>query len=312
MTLLILYDFRKAFNSVGHYLLLKLLRMFGFSDDAIKFIYAYLIDRSMVTEGSKLCPYTCGVGQGSGPGGNFFLIFINAIFACFLFLLVLLFVDDAQGFIHVTVSNINRAIQKANQDSAALVQWTRVAGIALNPDKVQAIIIGSRSNLRKLSSMVLHPVLVDQRVIPLTDCVKSLGLKIAQDLRWQHHITDIVTVTNRILFFLNSRARHLPLKIKKLLASQLLFPRFDYACVAFIDLGYELSAKLDRQLNKAIRFVFNLPRKSSTGQYRIKLNWMTLHQRRQYFLLTLAYKAIRHKSPFYLYELVQPFLIDHT
>lgn len=99
VTLLILYDFRTAFNYVGHYLLIKILRLCDFSDDAIRYIWAYLSDHFMMADGSKLCPYTCGVGQGSRPGKNFFLIFVNATFACFLFFLVILFVDDAQNYL---------------------------------------------------------------------------------------------------------------------------------------------------------------------------------------------------------------------
>lgn len=312
VTVLVLYDFRKAFNSVAHFLLLKILRMCGFSDHAMRFIYAYLINRSMMTEGSKKCPYTCGVGQGSGPGAIFFLIFVNAIFACFLFLLVILFVDDAQGYLHVSVDDINHAIQKANRDSAALVQWSLDAGIALNPEKVKAIVIGSRYNLRKINGMALQPLVVDGVVVPLSDCVKSLGLTISEDLRWQRHITDVITSISRILYFLNSKARYLPVKIKKLLAAQLLFPRFDYACITFLDLTVDLQNKLDRQLSKAIRFVFNCPKRTSTRNLRRKLNWMTLYQRRQYFLLTQTYKVLNTGSPAYLFDLLAPHFVDRT
>lgn len=292
--------------------MLKILRLCGFDDAAIRFIFAYLTGRSMFTQGSEVFHYTCGVGQGSGPGGNLFLIFINAVLACFLFLLVILFVDDAQGFLHSSVENINLAIERANHDSEALVQWSRTAGIALNPDKVQAIIIGSRHNLRKLNSMALQPLIVDGVVVPLSDCVSSLGLKIAGDLRWHQHISDVIAASNRILYFLNSKARQLPVKVKKLLATQLLFPRFDYACVAFIDISGELAGKMERQLNKAVRFVFNLQRRASTADFRRKLNWLSLYQRRQYFLLTLTYKVLKTKTPRYLYDLLKPHIIDYA
>lgn len=312
VTLLLLYDFRKAFNSVGHYLLLLILRQCGFDDDAIRFIYTYLIDRFMVMLGSKMCPYTCGVGQGSGPGGNFFLMFVNTVFYCFLFMLVILFVDDAQGFLHSTVDNINLAIRRANQDSAALVHWTQGSGIALNPCKVKAIIIGSRANLLKLRNMTLQPLVVDGVVIPLSESVTSLGLTLSNDLKWQKHLSGVVTSTNRVLYALNHKARSLPIRVKKLLAAQLLFPRFDYACVCFLDLSVELQGKLDRQLNKAVRFVFNLFRRSSTLEFRQKLNWLTLYQRRQYYLLTLTYKVLKTKRPSYLYQLIEPYIINYS
>ena len=84
--------------------------------------------------------------------------------------------------------------------------------------------------------MALQPLIVDGVVVPWSDCVSSLGLKIACDLRWHQHIGGVISASNRILYFLNSKARHLPIKVKKLLATQLLFPRFNYSCVAFIDI----------------------------------------------------------------------------
>lgn len=227
-------------------------------------------------------------------------------------MLVILFVDDAQGYLHCVVEDINQAIQRANQDSAALVQWSGNAGIALNPDKVQAMIIGSRHNLRKLDAMVLCPLVVDGVIVPLTDCVTSLGLKISNDLRWHRHVSDIVASSNRILYFMNSRARYLPVKIKKLLASQLLFPKLDYACITMIGLTGDLQGRLERQLNKAVRFVFNLPRRAGTSEFRSKLHWLTIYQRRQYFLLTLTYKVLETRTPPYLYDMLSPRVIDYS
>lgn len=264
----LLYDSKKAFNSVGHLILLQILRSFNFSDQAIWFLCHYLTHRSMITQGAGPCDYTCGVGQGSRPGGNLFLAFINSIFTAFMYLLVLLFVDDAQGFLHCFPDQINQAIQKTNADSQTLVDWTRAHGLSLNPSKTMAIIIGFRLNLRKIDELTLQSIIVDGQVIPLIDCVKSLGLTISSDVRWNQHVSDIVSSTNRILYFLNNNARDLPVKLKKLIAAQLLFARFDYACTVYIDLTRDLESRLEGQLNK---FVFGLSRRSPTSSYRHKL-----------------------------------------
>lgn len=139
-------------------IILKILRACGFRDHAIKFIFAYLSNRSMITSGATGCDHTCGVGQGSEPGGNFLLAFINSVFACFLFLLVIWFVNDAQGYLYVAVDDINSATQRANADSASLVAWACESDISLNPQKTQAILIGSRSSLRELSNLIHSPL----------------------------------------------------------------------------------------------------------------------------------------------------------
>lgn len=153
--------------------------------------------------------------------------------------------------------------------------------------------------------MILKSLIVDGLVVTLSDCVTGLGLTISDDLSWQWHLTGVIIATNRALYALNHIARGLPVRVKKPLAAQLLFPRFDYACMYFMDLGAELQGKLDRQLNKAIRFVFNLSRRTSTVEFRRKLNWLTLYKRRQYFLLTLTYKVLKTKRPLYLHQLIE-------
>ena len=96
---------------------------------------------------------SCGVGQGSGLGGHLFLALINTILSLFIFCKVLLFVDDVQSFLHVSVNEINDAIQKSNADSAALHHWLVTHGLQLNAAKTQAVIIGSRHNLRLLNQI---------------------------------------------------------------------------------------------------------------------------------------------------------------
>lgn len=311
VTILILYDFRKAFNSINHFLLLKLLRSLGFSDSAITFLFEYLSGRSIFTEGAHDASTSCGVGQGSGPGGHLFLILINTIIISFLFAKVLLFVDDAQGFLHVSVPEINQGIQKINVDSAALVRWASENGLRLNPDKTQAIILGSRHNLRQIKQTSLQPLLVDGQVVPLSTCIENLGLKITENLSWEPQLTDVITTTNRILFFLNAKGRDLPITIKKRIAAQLLFPHFDYACSVYIDLTKDLETRLERQLSKAIRFIFNLSRRTSATPFRSKLKWLSLSQRRKYFLLCLTYKALHLKKPPYLYSILKPNIINY-
>ena len=150
--------------------------------------------------------------------GHLFLILINTLITAFLFAKLLLFVDDAQGFLHVSLPEINHGIQKLNADSASLVKWAGDNGLKLNPDKTQAIILGSRHNLRILKQSYLQPLLVDGQVMHFSDCVDNLGLRISEELSWAPQITDIITNTNRIFFFLNAKGRDLPIKVKKQLA----------------------------------------------------------------------------------------------
>lgn len=154
--------------------------------------------------------------------------------------------------------------------------------------------------------------MVGNSVIPISTSVKNLGLHISSDLKWNDQVNKIVLQTNKAFFFLNSKCRSLPIATKKHIASQLLFPHFDYACVNFIDITQKQSKKLESQLNKAIRFIFNLNKYSSTSNYRKKLNWLPLHYRRQYFVITQTFKVLKFKRPLYLYNLLEPYIINYN
>lgn len=48
-----------------------------------------------------------------------------------------------------------------------------------------------------------------------------------------------------MLDFLNIKARVLPVKVKKRIATQLLFHRFDYGCTVYLDLSRDLEHGLE-------------------------------------------------------------------
>ena len=120
---------------------------------------------------------------------------VRAVF----FSLLLLYVDDTQSYLHSPVASVNDLIDKLNFDTESLVKCSLEAGLKLNANKTQAILVASTNNLKKISQVGLHPVLVDGIQIPLSYSVKNLGLKVIENLKWDEQITDIVSKTNKAL-----------------------------------------------------------------------------------------------------------------
>lgn len=146
-----LYDFAKAFNSLEHSFLFSDFRILLFDDISLKFFFHYRLNRKMVIHGTKPRLCTCGVGQGSGSGGNLFCVCVNLMVIVFMFVKALVFVDDAQAYLHSLVGQINQAMQQVKADSLVLADSATLNGLRLNPEKNQAIIFGSQKNLRLLS-----------------------------------------------------------------------------------------------------------------------------------------------------------------
>ena len=83
VVILVSFDFSKAFDTLNHTLLLYKLREFGFSDEAIKWVYNYLHSRSqsVIDQDGNSSPFlniALGVPQGSVFGPILFLTYINS------------------------------------------------------------------------------------------------------------------------------------------------------------------------------------------------------------------------------------------
>lgn len=131
-------------------------------------------------------------------------------------------------------------------------------------------------------------------------------------MTWSHQVDKVVKSTNKTLYFLRNKCNSLPVNLRKLMVSQMIFPHFDYACSSFCTLSQTYNKRMENQLTKSIRFIFSLPKHISTDQFRVKLNWMTLAQRRKYFIAIQTFKTLRSAKPEYLKSILHDRIIDYS
>ena len=81
VTVMILIDLQKAFDTINHDLLLKKLSIISFSDHIVKWFQSYLSNRkftvNLENSFSEVSSISCGVPQGSILGPLLFLIYVN-------------------------------------------------------------------------------------------------------------------------------------------------------------------------------------------------------------------------------------------
>ena len=272
-----MFDFKKAFGTLGHSTLLRIMRKLNFSDATVRWFHSYLSERfqaiidlqGCASEPAKL---TSGIPQGSIPGPVAFLMLINSIVTCLKHCSesCILFADDFKIYLQCKRSDLSSCIGKLNEDINSVANWAVANDLQLNMSKTTAIIFASPQNLLRLDVSSLPPIFLNGTQIPLVKTIKNLGVTFCEDLTWNSHVSSISKRVHGVLK--RHRAHFLSWKVKKLLLNALVLPLFDYACLVYCDLSGYLAVKLQRLQNFAeIYFSAKTGRLTFSLLYQVKL-----------------------------------------
>lgn len=304
VTVLALIDFSNAFNAVDHDLLLTVLPKLQFSNTTIDWFSSYLkYRRQAIRCEQKLSEWNdidAGVPQGGILSPLLFSLFINLL-TPLLHCSFHMYADDLQIYSSATIHNVTLAIQAVNDDLARLSTWSASYGIQVNPDKCQAIIIGSSRQLCKINPANLPQLSFNSINIPFSPTVKDLGVLIDSSLNWIPYIKEISRKFYATLHSIIRLKHFLPRHTKISLVNSLLIPILDYADVCSLDITEEQLNKLDRLLNNGIRFIFGLKKYDHVSKFRAQLKWLSIRDRRNLRIVCLLFSILKDSnSPTYL------------
>ena len=156
MTGMILTDLQKAFDTIKHDILLKKLRIIGFSDHTVKWFQSYLSNRKFMANLENSFPevssISWGVPQGLILGPLLFLIYVNDMLMavkCNFFL----YADDT---CLVSQSKSVKDIEKQlNEDFAKICDWfvDNKLSIHFGEDKTKSILFAAKHKIKKLRKL---------------------------------------------------------------------------------------------------------------------------------------------------------------
>ena len=137
VTILVLFDLSKAFDTVSHFHLLAKLRKLNFSDSALSWLFSYLSSRSQsIVDEAGLCldwlPTTAAVPQVSVLGLLLFSLVINDIGDSLRDCDHMIFADDAQIYYQCRPSDVVAYMTLVSHDIQVIADYATANGLTLN------------------------------------------------------------------------------------------------------------------------------------------------------------------------------------
>ena len=120
-----------------------------------------------------------------------FIVYINDLPFCLESCQVTMYAGDTS--ISFAVRSVNDQNVTLNKELGSLWKWLQGNKLLLNVLKTQAVVIGSRSCLKRISKKLVEPpsFSIDGSEVEMVDNVEYLGVQIDTYLAWDEH-TDFV------------------------------------------------------------------------------------------------------------------------
>ena len=165
--------------------------------------------------------------------------------------------------------------------------WLENNLFTLNVDKSEFIIIGSPHKLRTYGNI---NTTIHNRLIELSNSLKSLGVRINCNQTWFDHIDEIISKCNQRIGILRRVHYLLPLNTWIILYKSLVLPLLDYADMIWGDKD-SMTLISDQQIlkNKAAKAILSWPVYTSASNALKTLQWEPLSSRRKYYRALFTY-----------------------
>jgi hypothetical protein len=249
----VLIDFKKAFDTVDHKILLKKLFCYDFRDISFDWLESYLSDRFQVTKvngctSDLCCEEAFGVPQGSVLGPLFFLLYINDINKA-LKSYFHLYADDT-----ILIHSSNCPGKLKNDLEAELndlSKWLEINKLTLNMSKTEAIFFGNKNKIEVCKDI---EVCLKGEPVKKKQHVKYLGVYFDEKLDWSTHLSILKGKGYSKLKKIKYLAPSLTPETKTLLINTLVLPYINYCSLLWSTSSKTEILKVQKLLDRALIF----------------------------------------------------------
>ena len=199
-SILIAFDFSKAFDKIDHQKLLLKVSDMEFPRGFVRLLMDYLRGRQQRVRlngiRSDLKLVTSGVPQGSLLGPYLFGLFISSLQPLWPSTTMVKYVDDVSFVTSFRKTSVSHDLDRAREEIENIVQWSCVNNLTLNASKTSGMIY-SRCNFSEIHN--LESSFTD---VNFMNSVRFLGVILDNNLGWNSHVNFIVKKCAQRLYIL--------------------------------------------------------------------------------------------------------------
>jgi hypothetical protein len=190
-----------------------------------------------------------------------------------------------------------------NNCFTAVSHWFAVNGLAMNPNKSEAVVVGTDAQQR--AEGAVNTVQVGTDSIKVSGCVRSLGITVDSTLSYNTHANEIC----KAVHYHTRALRHIRKSISnddaKLIAASMVSVRLDYFNSILYKTSQSNLAKLQRLQNSSARVVAVTRKRNHITPILADLHWLPVVARIEYKVAPLTFETLAYKQPSYLHELLR-------
>nr|CAI5829044.1 unnamed protein product [Callosobruchus analis] len=236
LTLLVLLDFSKAFDTLNHKLMLNILNYIDLSHSAVQLFDSYISDRmqavNVAGNRSSFLRLHSGVPQGSILGPLLFSVYTCQLKSALVSCQQHFYADDTQVYVSFFPDEAPQAICALNLDLHLLYNSSLQHCLKPNPLKSSLIVFGNR-HIRSRFSQVNLLITINNEVIERKTTLKNLGLILDDNLRFSDHIKHKLQSAYLCLKTIYQNRQYLSMSMKKILCDSLVLSHLNYGDVIY-------------------------------------------------------------------------------
>ena len=250
-------DYKKAFETLDHDILLRKFAKFDFDRDSINLMQSYFRNRRHMVKCSDFCSKEVavkyGVPQGSVLGPLCFILYVNYLIDCITQntqAKVIMYADDTVLLVKNEIPSAATELMQKVIDNVS--EWCQVNKMTVNAKKTHMLVLRNKDCLEEAESLSVN---FDGTSLSNVVSYKYLGVDLDRDLTYEQAVHNTYIKANKKLFTLRKIRPYISQRISALIYKQFVLPILDYADLLFDSTVKRELDLLDNILERALTLI---------------------------------------------------------